>query len=136
MYSPSRTWLVAALLVAASCSSDSTGPESSSAGRYVLESVNGDPLPFVLLQVLDDKLELTAGYVQLNDDTTCSKSLTLSVTDSGNVTTDTAIGTCTWSQNGTAISFTNSDGSTDAASLSENTTLTVVLDSAVLLFVK
>ena len=86
---------------------------------------------------LNDVAELTAGYFQLNDDTTCSAGVTFRVTDSGNVTTETETTTCTWSLNGTAISITYSDGGTDTGSLIENRTLSITTSGGgVILFVK
>ena len=91
--------LTIAFLALAACG-DSTGPESV-AGRYNLVSVNGMPLPVVVVQVLDNKFELTAGHIQLNADLTCSVSITAEVTTDGDVTTETEGDTCTWSQTGT-----------------------------------
>ena len=68
---------------------DSTGPDESVVGTYTLQSVGGDALPWVLLQFLGDKVEVTAGSIILNQDMTCSSSTTSSVTESGNVTTIT-----------------------------------------------
>ena len=65
---------------------DSTGPDESVVGTYTLQSVGGDALPWVLLQFLGDKVEVTAGSIILNQDMTCSSSTTSSVTESGNVT--------------------------------------------------
>ena len=104
-----------ASLALAACS-DSTGPESV-AGRYELVSINGDPLPFVFFQRFEEKIEFTAGHIQLNSDLTCNRSFTIRTTTDGEVTTDTATGTCTWTQNDTAISVTFSEFDIDVGSL-------------------
>ena len=101
-------YLVIASQALAACS-DSTGPESS-VGRYDLVSIQGTPLPFVLSEVFEDKIEITAGHMQLNADLTCSGSLTIQNTIDGRVTPNTQTNTCTWTQTGTAIDFTYPEG--------------------------
>ena len=125
--------LAVVCLAFAACG-DSTGPESV-AGRYALVSVNGTPLPFVLVQVLENKFEITAGHIQLNSDGTCSAAVTFRTTEDGVVTTDTEADTCTWTQNNTAIVFTFPDGSTDAGSLIDGT-ISVTTDGVVLVYRK
>ena len=58
-------------------------------GTYTLQSVNGQSLPWVLQAEDADYMgvEVTAGSITLNQDMTCSSSLTLTVTDGGTVTT-------------------------------------------------
>ena len=101
-------YLVIASQALAACS-DSTGPVSAT-GRYDLVSVGGEPLPFVLSEIFDDKIEITAGHMQLNVDLTCSGSLTIQNTTDGRVTPNTRTNTCTWTQTGTAIDFTYPEG--------------------------
>ena len=113
---------------------DSTGP-GSVAGRYALVSLNGAPLPAVFFQVLESKVEIMTGHIQLNGDGTCSASATFQSTVVGLVETETQTDTCTWSQNITAISITFSDGTADTGSLIDGT-ITLNADDFVLVYRK
>ena len=100
------------------CGSDSTGPKDTDwLGTYALETVEGQNLPAVLIQIGNDKLEITAGSIRLNEDQTFSASLTFRTTEGGNVTTDTESDTGTYTKNGNALRFTYGDGSQDTGSL-------------------
>ncbi len=113
---------------------DSTGP-GSVAGRYALVSLNGAPLPAVFFQVLENKVEITAGHIQLNRDGTCSASATFQSTVAGLVETETSEDTCTWTQNHPAFAITFSDGSTDAGSLIDGT-ISITSEDFVLVYRK
>ena len=125
--------LASACLTFLACG-DSTGP-GSVAGRYALVSLNGAPLPAVFFQVLESKVEITAGHIQLNGDGTCSASATFQSTVVGLVETETQTDTCTWNQNNTAIAITFSDGSTDTGSLIDGT-ISITADDFVLVYRK
>ncbi len=73
---------------------DATGPEAI-AGNYTLRTINGQDLPFLIIQVLADKVEITAGSFRINSDLTFSTSLTLAATEAGTTmsTTETDTGT-------------------------------------------
>ena len=84
---------------------DATGPEAI-AGHYILRSINGQDLPFLIIQTLPDKVVLTAGSVRINSDNTYRTRLT-AVTTVGPPTpseTETSVGTYTLT--GTSITFT------------------------------
>ena len=67
---------------------DVTDPGSVS-GTYTLRAINGEELPSVLLQNgTTYLLEITAGSLTLNEDLTCSLTLTVRETDAGIVDTD------------------------------------------------
>ena len=116
-----RFVFLAVVCVAFVACGDSLSPEESAAGRYALVSINGTPLPFLFFQLLENKLEFTAGHIQLNSDLTCTTSFTVQATTEGVVTTATETGTCTWTLNNTAIVFTYPEGDTDTASLIDGT---------------
>ncbi len=68
---------------------DSTGPESDF-GIYTLQTVNGEGLPAVVEEIGTTFLkEITAGSITLNEDLTCSFSLSERETEDGDVTTRT-----------------------------------------------
>ena len=95
--------LAVVCLAFAACG-DATGPESV-AGRYALISMNGTPLPFLVVQVLEEKVEVAAGHIQLNADGTCTAAFTFRVTADGEVTSNLEARTCTWTYNNPAIAF-------------------------------
>ena len=100
------------------CGSDSTGPDEPDwVGSYALETVEGSALPVVLLQIGNDKIEVTTGSVTLNEDQTFSTNMTYRVTEAGSVSTgsDSQVGSFT--KNGTALRFNYSDGTQDTGSL-------------------
>ena len=68
---------------------------------YVLQSINGNPLPFLVIDVptLLLSAEITVGHAQVNEDGTCSVSLTLRSNAAGVVTTETENDACTWTAN-------------------------------------
>ena len=98
--------IVLALLVGvAACGGDSTGP-GSIAGRYTLQTINGNPLPFVVNQVGADKIEITAAHINLNADLTCSENVTLRRTIGGNVSTEVKTDVGTYTINNQALTLT------------------------------
>lgn len=117
------------LLALAGCDSDSTGPDANAhVGTYTLVTVNGSPLPFVVVQVLNDKIEVTKGSVTLNADGTYSDRVTLRATEGGSTTTEEEASTGTYAMNGTSVSFIEtSSGETYSGSLSGDD-LTVIVE--------
>jgi hypothetical protein len=131
-----RTFLVLLVLGLGACGGDSTGP-ASNLGRYTLQTVDGDPLPFVVLQVGADKIEITAAHINLNEDLTCSSSATLQVTTDGDVSTDVAAEVCTYTLNDTAISVVfPSDGGRTAVGSIVGSQLTLTDGGFVLIYSK
>ena len=78
--------LLASALLAA-CG-DSLSPEGVS-GLYILETINGSPLPFSEIVTPTLTVVTTAGSVSLNANSTYSASITLSITVDGTTTTST-----------------------------------------------
>ena len=93
---------------------DSFSPEGLE-GSYTLESVNGQDLPFSEI-IGGATIEITAGQLNLNSNSTWSVSITASLTEGGTTIseTDTDSGTFTLVEPST-IRFTDSDGDTFAA---------------------
>ena len=113
---------------------DSTGPEAI-AGNYTLRTIDGQDLPAVILQVLNDKVEVTAGSLRINSDLTFSSSLTAAATTSGTTTSATDTQTGTYTLNGTAITLRFQDASTSTGSITGNT-LTVIDEGLSLVYRK
>ena len=105
-----RVFLAFLVFALVACGDNGTGndgtDEESITGTYTLQSIDGDPLPWVIFQVGADKEEVTAGNVILNADLSCPTTSTTRKTESGNVTTDTVTDECTYTINGGAITLT------------------------------
>ncbi len=132
-----RVFLAVLIFGVTACGGDGTGLENV-AGLYTLQTIQGDPLPFVLLQVGDDKIEVTAGNVILNADMSCPSTTTYTTTESGNVTTETETDECTYTINGGAIALTFPfvGGFTNSGSIVGSTLTFTTQDGVVLIFQK
>ena len=128
-----RAFLVFLVFGVTACGDDSTGPESG-AGTYTLLSVDGDALPWVLLQILGDKVEITAGSMVLNQDLTCSSSITSSVTESGDVTTVTETDVCAYTFNNGAITVTDSSDNSTVSGSIVGSQLTLTIEGSVFIY--
>ena len=117
---------------------DATGPGGTSIfGTYTLETINGSSLPFVVFQVGNDKVEITAGSVQLNSDNTYSVSVTFRLTEAGTVTTETDTGAGTFTATGSTIQFSDAgDGSGPFTGSISGNTLTIIDDGDTFVFGK
>ncbi len=129
-----RVFLAVLVFGVTACGGDGTGLENV-AGLYTLETIDGDPLPVLLVQVGDNKIEVTAGSVTLNADRTCSDSLTLETTQSGNVESDTASELCTYTTDGQAITLTYTDNTVSVGTII-GSALTITDDGVVFIFRK
>ena len=122
-----RWLLLAFVMIGFACGGDSTGPNDSVAGTYSLRTVNGANLPYIVLQVGADKLELTADVLTLTDGGSFTQITTFRVTENGQVTTSTVADAGSYTRNGTAISATFNSGGTATGTISGGT-ITVALD--------
>jgi hypothetical protein len=76
----------------------------------------------VLLQVGADKLELTSDVITANSTGSFTQMTTIRSTEGGQVTNESIPDAGTYTQAGTAVTFTfNSDGSSGTGTLSGNT---------------
>lgn len=117
------------LFVSASCSGgDSTAPGTASiAGSYALQTVNGAPLPFVVLQIGSDKIEVTDETVTLSGGDAFTQQGSLRITQSGVVSTDSYAEAGVYTRNGTAVNFVfSSDGTTGTGTISGNSLIVAV----------
>lgn len=103
--------------------SDSTGPESITvAGTWNLQTVNGSPLPYVVLQIGADKIELLSDRITAVESGSFTQLTQFRVTESGVVTNESLSDAGSFTRNGNAVTvFFNSDGSTATGSISGNT---------------
>ena len=105
---------------------------------YVLQTINGNPLPFVVAESTDLglKVEFTAGRAQVNGDGTCSISRTVRRTIDGVVTTETETDTCAWTADDTSITLTTAAGQVLKGSLVDGTLTVTDAGGFVLMFVR
>ena len=96
-----RRVFLAFLAIGLAACSDATGP-GSAVGTYTLQTINGE-LPaqigserYTVPDGTPFLFEITGGVAILNEDWTCSLSLTRRETDNGIVTTDTETDLCTY----------------------------------------
>jgi hypothetical protein len=130
--------LVAMVVLALGCGGDSTTePTTASvAGTWELSTVNGAPLPFIVIQSGTSKLEWTADVITATSTGSFTQISTFRTTDNGQVTTNTVPDAGSYTLNGTAVTFTfNSDGSTGTGSINGNT-LTVTQPGTALVYIK
>ncbi len=96
-----------ALAIGIGCDDDQTAPGEveAVAGTYALVSVDGAPLPAVLQESGNDKVELLAGTVAMDDDGTFTAQSQLRITLNGAVTPRTDQASGTWTLNGDTVRF-------------------------------
>jgi len=106
-------------------------------GTYMLQSVNGQSLPY-LIQVETDALygiTITAGRTTLNQDWTASSSATFTFTDGATSSTTTATDIGTYTHTNGAITVTWASGTPDSGSI-VGSKLTLTDDGDVYIFQK
>ena len=105
-----RQLAVAALaaLTITACGDDPVGPDSI-AGTYQLNTINGQPLPFTLIEDGSDRLELIAGTIVLRSNSTFTDSTTLRLTSGTTVQTEPTVATGTFAIDDDIITFTPTD---------------------------
>ncbi len=131
-----RVFLAFLVLGVTACGGDGTGPESVT-GTYRLQTIDGDPLPFVVFEIGAEKIEIAAGSVTLNEDMTCSNIGTFRITtSSGNVTTNALIELCTYSIDGEALTLTSVADTTDTSGSIVGSALTLTNAGFVLIYRK
>ena len=109
--------------------------EQNITGTYALQTVDGVALPFVVVQVMDNKIELLEGQMRLDADQTFSASLTARITEDGVATTETESDTGTYSVSGTTLTLTYGDGTTESGTL-VGKTMTITAEEITFVFRK
>lgn len=106
---------------------DDDGPSGSAsiAGNYVLQSIDGDPVPSTIIQLPDYLLEVTQGSLTVNANNTWSASVTFREDDDGTITVETDTDGGTYTRTNNSVSFTSTQGGVDAAGSISGSTLTV-----------
>lgn len=87
MKSVARFAALFALPLLLACDDDGTGPTVAElAGTYSLQTVNNQPLPYVIQQSTDFRVELTDIFITLNENGTFSEEVWYREVDAGIVT--------------------------------------------------
>lgn len=133
-----RLLSLAVILAAVACGSDdSTTPtQTSVAGTWTLQTINGSPLPFTVA-TSPAKIEWLSSVVNVTSNGTWTSSLQVRTTVNGqaSTTTSTDAGTYTLSGNNVAI-LSSSPGSTAQAGTINGNTLTVSQQGFVFVYTK
>jgi Lipocalin-like domain len=110
----------AATVLLSACGSDSTtAPTPTSiAGTWNLTTVNGAALPFVLQA--SPKIEILSDQIVILANGTFTQSTQARLTNGTTITTQTIPDGGTYSLNGTAATFTFTDGGSETATVSGN----------------
>lgn len=96
----------------AACSGGLTAASDLSAGVYNLVTVNGQPLPFVLVFVdSQNQIEITEGHLTIAAEGDFIDASTYRYTEAGAVSQQTDVVVGKWSQQGKTVTFTPGDGS-------------------------
>ena len=100
-----RFVVLLAFAALAACGGDSSTSPATVPGTYTLRSINGSPLPAILVQIGTFKYEVTADVIILNDGGTYTESGSDRTTENGVVTTSTFTDAGTYTLTGTAITL-------------------------------
>jgi len=130
---------VAAIALVTACGSDATtGPSGSSSpvGSYTMSTVNGKSLPAPLAADGSYSWDVTAGTMKLTSDGKFSVVTNYRQTLPGSLSNFVDSTGGTWTQTGSALQFTGSDGTTGTATFDKTSlTLTTTDAGAALTFV-
>jgi len=102
---------------------DSTGVGAASAvGTWNLVTVNGDPVPSIVLDIANPpfRVEIVSDQIILDEDGTYTETSLTRETESGTVTDFPDFDTGIWSQTGRNLTVTASDGSVTHPTISGN----------------
>jgi hypothetical protein len=129
--------LVALLVLATAlgCGGDSsTAPKDTVAGTYTLQTVNGIPLPFTVIQLDSVKFEIINDSFTLTADKNWTEAGQSRTTLSGQVTTDPIADSGTYVLSGTTITLISANGSIDGTL--GGGTLTLTNDAVIAVYKK
>jgi len=111
-------------------------PVGDPVGIYILQTINGESLPFVLVEVEEDMIEVLSGSVTLRNDQTFTDATTFRITEAGEVSTEEDIFSGTWVRTGNTIRFFVSTGETQTMTFDGENRLTQVVEGFTLVYAK
>ena len=113
--------VVALALLVACKGSDSTTAPVTAVGSWNLSTINGSPMPFLVIGSGTNKSEVTGGNLTVSSGGSFTSTIAIRNTINGTVTTQAQADAGTYTTNGTAITFKlNSDGSLNTGSFTSN----------------
>ena len=106
--------LAGIILTLAACGSDSVGPSAAPAtvaGAYNLTTVDGQALPFTVLDLGAYQAKLASATLNLKPDGTYSFQFGIRIEDSGNVRSQSDSDAGVWEKSANTITLTSNEGS-------------------------
>lgn len=106
--------LLGIALTLAACGSDGVGPAAAPtavAGTYNLTTVDGQALPFTVLDLGAYQAKLASAALDLKADGTYSFEFGIRIEDSGNIRSTSQSDAGVWSKSGNTVTLTSSEGS-------------------------
>lgn len=106
--------LLGIALTLAACGSDSVGPAAAPtavAGTYNLTTVDGQALPFTVLDLGAYQAKLASAALDLKSDGTYSFDFGIRIEDSGNLRSTSQSDAGVWTRSGNTVTLTSSEGS-------------------------
>jgi hypothetical protein len=119
----------------AACGGDSSITPGTVTGSYSLRTVNGSPLPFTVIQIGADKIEITGDVIILNEGGTFTETTSQRTTENGVVTTSTIDDAGTYTLTGTAITLTSPESGSISGAVSGGT-MTLTLEGLAAVYSK
>jgi hypothetical protein len=132
-----KSVLLGIVVALAACGRDEPGPTAPTpaivSGSYTLETVDGQALPFLVLDLGAYKAKLASATLNLKADKTYSFAFGIRIEDSGNVRTTSDDDAGTWSISNRGVTLVSNEGSfTRTGTVSGNT---LTLESSTRVFV-
>ena len=112
---------IALCFVVGACD-NSTGPEEAHVGTYVLQTIGGEPLPAVVLDLGVLKIEVLAIVFELKSNGTFQTSGTFRTTDDEVVTTEMDTETGEYTLQGTALTLVGAEETMSGTLVGETVT--------------
>lgn len=104
---------------------DGSGPDTATvAGTYTLRTVNGQNLPFTIIQQTGYKLEVLSDEYTLNSNGTFTTVATFRETEGTTVTTSSDTYSGTWTVSGSNVSLSSAAAGIETAAFSGGNTMT------------
>jgi hypothetical protein len=116
--------LIVTMLIACG-DDDPSGPDTATvAGTYTLRTVNGQDLPFTIINQTGYKLEVLSDEYTLNPNGSFTTVATFRETEGTDVTTSSDTYSGTWQVNGSNVSLTSTVAGIETAAFSGGNTMT------------
>lgn len=99
-----------AVIAMAACGGDGPNDPDTVAGKYVLKTVDNEPVPLVVFEEAGYKLELIYSDYVLTTNGTYTSNVTVRETEAGVARTESDSFTGTFTENGSSLSFVSPGG--------------------------